>query len=309
MAESSGGLLHRDASPEAVRLLRIWVFGIWTAIVVLDPLPMLSRLPAAVFDPAGIAGAVPPAWRPFLISSGFLWALKLALLGSLALVLVDRSAKAAAVVACALLTLYQGIVRGFGYVDHAEIALLFASYFLAAFAIADSSVAKRAHRAAGVNPSAIPFVAILAALLFSYSFAGVYRVTHAGPAIFRSDSLAHWIVIDTHMLLQPFLSWELDRWVLGHPWAYALLKIGFPLQSLVEILAPFCLVSRAWRRVFLSVMVPFHLLSWALFKILFWENLLLYVLLFDWSHWQRRFAGAGQSRSRRSDPASIVSRA
>jgi len=305
MAKSACSLLHHDAPPQALKLLRIWVFGIWTAIVLLDPLPMLSRLPASTFDPAGILGVLPTDYRPMLISSPFLWGLKLALLVSLTLVLIDRCMKSAAVVACVLLTFEQGIVRGFGYVDHAEIALLFAGYFLALFAIADSILARRAERPeSAVNPNAIPFVAILATLLFSYSFTGVYRITHAAPEIFLSNTLAHWIVMDTHMLLQPFFSWELDRWVLEHRWAYRLLKAGFPIQAFVEVLAPFCLVSRACRRVFLIVMVPFHLLSWLLFKILFWENLLLYVLLLDWTYWQRRFTTAWRTSPRRSSSRS-----
>src|SRR5205823_6246364 len=43
-----------------------------------------------------------------------------------------------AVTTCVLLTLYQGLPRSFGFLNHAQLALLYAAYVLAAFPCADA---------------------------------------------------------------------------------------------------------------------------------------------------------------------------
>lgn len=284
-------LIHDDVSPGALNFLRVWVFGIWLCIVALDPLPVIAHLPAALFHPAGILlWWVPASFQPFLIETQFLYGLKFITIASLLFVILNKWMKPAAILSCILLTVYQGIIRGFGYVDHAEIVLLFSAYFLTLFAVADSVIHERdsGGRASLPNLNSIPFVVILTFLLFTYSLTGVHRVAHGGLDVFTSDTLKAWIVMDTHMLLQQMFSWNLDGLILKHSLLYEFLKGGLPIQTLFEMFAPFCLISRKFRYAFLFVMIPFHLLSWLFLKIFFWENLLLFILLFDWKQVPKR---------------------
>jgi hypothetical protein len=48
---------------------------------------------------------------------------------------------------------------------------------------------------------------------------------------------------------------------------------------LIEVFSLFCLSSRPFRIFWLSVMVPFHLLTLIFMNIFFWQNLLLFPLL------------------------------
>lgn len=290
-------LIHADATAQGLRTLWCYVYGLWFLIVLADPLAVLSDLPMSTFKPAGLLlRALPDSLEPWLLTGAFLYCLKFATALLLLLAVLNVWMKTTSVLSCFLLTVYQGIVRGFGYVDHAELALLFAAYFLSLFAVADALVQANSGEATNsrvdpdskVNPNSIPFVAILAFLLFSYVFTGVHRLAHGGLEVFGSDTLKAWIVMDQHMLHQLFFSWNLAEWVLEHPRIMWILEIAFPFQLLVEILAPLCLVSRRFRYLFLLVMVPFHLLSWLFLKILFWENLLLYSLLSEGGLWKAR---------------------
>ena len=66
------------------------------------------------------------------------------------------------------------------------------------------------------------------------------------------------------------------------------LKINRPDGfTLLEVLAPLCLLSRRFRLIFAAVMVPFHLLATVVFHVSFWENLVLYGCLVDASIWPR----------------------
>jgi hypothetical protein len=65
-----------------------------------------------------------------------------------------------------------------------------------------------------------------------------------------------------------------------------MLRSGLPVITLFEITAPLCLASSHYRWVFIAVMLSFHLLSLVLMNIFFFDDMLLYLLLVDWS---RRF--------------------
>ena len=77
---------------------------------------------------------------------------------------------------------------------------------------------------------------------------------------------------------------------MDRPIFVTILETGYPIVTLLEILAPLCLVSLWFRRGFLLMMLPFHVMTFLVMGILFWENLALYVLLFDISRWLKKTA-------------------
>jgi hypothetical protein len=101
-----------------------------------------------------------------------------------------------------------------------------------------------------------------------------------GRGLLNVDSAAYWVADHAY------------RWYEGHrfqvglhlidgPAGRAFLRGGFVLTTLFEIASPLCLVSAAFRRVFVPFMLLFHLLAHVLINIVFLPHLLLYVFLFD----------------------------
>jgi hypothetical protein len=62
-----------------------------------------------------------------------------------------------------------------------------------------------------------------------------------------------------------------------------MLRLGLPVITLFEMTALLCLVSSHYRWIFIPTMFSFHLLSLAFMNIFFFDDMLLYLLLIDWS--------------------------
>ena len=275
-------LLHRDASPEALAFVRLYVFGLWFLSVLFDPLTVLSALPLSAFEPAGfLLRAVPDHMKGVLISAPFLYALKSTLLVSLALAAAGLLKSPAMLVSAFLLTIYQGIVRGFGHINHADMAFLYAAYFLAFFDLADRLRGEdSAETGPAVSNAGLPLLAAAAFMLLTYMYIGVFRIVHGGAALFSSDTLKFWMVQNGFRDFYP-VEFKWPSLLLDYPVLYKFLKASFPILTLFEIFALFALVSRPFRVAFLLVIVPFHVMSVLFMNIRFEQNLFLCLLLLD----------------------------
>ena len=78
------------------------------------------------------------------------------------------------------------------------------------------------------------------------------------------------------------IGWHVPEW----PCVMFMLRSGLPVVTMFEILAPLCLASSHFRWVFIPVMLSFHALSLVFMNIFFFDDMLIYLLLVDWS---RRF--------------------
>jgi hypothetical protein len=78
------------------------------------------------------------------------------------------------------------------------------------------------------------------------------------------------------------IGWHIPEW----PWVVFMLRSGLPVITVFEITAPLCLAVPHYRWIFIPVMFSFHLLSLVFMNILFFDDMLVYLLLIDWS---RRF--------------------
>lgn len=274
-------LLHQDAPPGALRAARLWVFALWIVKIVTEPLERLAEFPPANLPPIGVLKLIPEAAWPWLLTAGVLLAFRvltaICLLGSC----VGPLQTVAAVASCLLLTFHQGLIRGIGYVSHLELPLLYAVYILAASAVIDRTVGKARSAAAPAPASSdVPLVAIAMVLCLTYTATGLSRLILGAPAVFHPDTLTAWIA--GYSYETTYHGWTLGRAVLDLPLASrAMLSAGLVVVTVTELLAPCCLVSRRFRRFFLAVMIPFHLVTYVTMNILFWENLALYVFLFD----------------------------
>ncbi len=262
--------------------LELYIFGIWALSVLFDPLQVLSRLPFEVFEPVGVLHFLPEAVRRLLLGETFLFALKAATLASLVWAMAGRAVWPAGLTASVLLTVYQGIVRGFGTINHDHLPMLYAVYLLSLFSLADEAVRRRdpgGFAARRADLDRLAWVSIPAFMLIAYSFLGAYRFVFGGPALFASDALKQWILRNAHREMY-FVSWDPEAFLAAHPWVYTAVKTGFPAVTLVEFLAPLCLFVRPLRWVFLGVMIPFFFLNTLLMNIPFWQNFMSCLLVF-----------------------------
>ena len=113
---------------------------------------------------------------------------------------------------CVLLTVHQSLVRSVGYINHAEVSLLLATYV---FAI----------RAWTPRPGR-NFEPLTIALLvtLTYMLTGTYRIAHGGLSVFTSDSIVYWAV--ENALCPEYFEFGWGAHVVRTPLSMELLKAG-----------------------------------------------------------------------------------
>jgi hypothetical protein len=180
-----------------------------------------------------------------------------------------------------LLFLADGITKGFnGFVNHAELGILYASLILAIFPTGDGfSLFKNG--SARQKPDAyysVPILAIAFTLCLAYTFVGVHRLLYGGMEQFTNHAM------EIHLLRNSleYSKWgfDLGLFVVSSEPLLILFKAGFFAITLFEVFSLYALVNRTFLYIWLAVMVPFHLLSLFTMNIFFWENLILILVLF-----------------------------
>jgi hypothetical protein len=269
-------LIHAQAGPRLLRLARLGIFLLWIVKLLLDPLWRLGNLPPELVQPTGLIALIPPGVFPFFWSVTGLTLLWILTLVAFLAALTNRAFPVVATTAAFLLTLYSSVIRSFGPAVHTDIVLLLATYVLALFAWADLA-AKKSGR---LPVSSAPLITIVALLGLTYSLVGLNRASADFP-VFTGNSMEIW-TIDASLRAYYFnteVGWHLPEW----PLVVFFLRAGLPVITFFEITAPLCLISPWYRRIFIPVMLSFHLLSLVLMNIFFFDDMFLYLLLVDWS--------------------------
>jgi hypothetical protein len=302
-------LIHADATERDYTLLRAWILGLWLFEVLRNPIGDLDRLPAAGYVPPEVFQRAIPGDGSWLVQAGVPDAVQWSAVVVLVVSMFARRWALAVAVAAVLVTVHQGLTRSFSYVFHPQLALLYGLYAIVLFDVARALIPARARasqeagssaRSAGsdaetVSVWAVPYLGVLGALCLTYSFTGVYRITHGGPALFFSDALEGWLVHRPLVFGQ-----GMGQALVGLPAAPIWLGVGFAVVTLFEALALFALVSPRFRLWFVVVMVGFHVSTYAFMGIAFWQNLLLFPLFFERVRpsWRRSVGGSATSGSR-----------
>lgn len=271
-------MIYEQARPQTLGLVRIVVFSIWLVKIIPEPFSFLAELPRSIFKPAGVLRVVPQAGWQWLLDPEFLAILKVVLVLLLFLALLGARPYRVIAILCAIfLTLHQGLVRSFTFVNHQELAALLFVYVVAIFPAADGlSVSKptRTHASPQIYSAALLTMTIL--IMLPYCAIAAFRIVNSAPGIFLSNSLAFWFGSLSGLDAD---GWSLGKWLLRQPFLLAVSNVGFPLVTGFELFSPLCLIMPRFRRVWLVVMVLFHCLCWVILNIFFWENLILLVLL------------------------------
>ena len=277
-------LIHEHAGPRLLRLARLGIFALWIVKLLLDPLWRLADLPIEMFRPVGILNKLPLGTLAWLLTGNGLTALLVTTLVVLILGLTDRAFPIVATIAAFLLTAYSSLNRSFGPAVHTDIVLLLAVYALAGFAWADWIALKFGDKTNLKASSSYPLITIITLLFLSYCMVGLNRTVAGGINVFTGDTMEAWC-IDASMRGYYFntnVGWHIPEW----PTVVFMLRSGLPVITLFEIMAPLCLAVPHFRWIFMPVILSFHLLSLVFMNIFFFDDILLYLLLIDWS---RRF--------------------
>jgi hypothetical protein len=275
-------LIHAQAGPRLLRLARLGIFLLWIVKLLLDPLWRLAEMPRALFSPVGILALLPGSVIDNLLTPTGLTAFLIVTLVVLVIGLTDRAFPLLATLAAVLLTAYSSLIRSFGPAVHTDIVLLLAVYALAAFAWADCLAPKLVDKKAVPGAwSSYPLITIVSMLCLSYCLVGLNRAVSGGISVFTSDTMEVW-AIDASLRGYYFntdIGWHIPEF----PWIVFMLRSGLPAITVFEITAPLCLAVPHYRWIFLPVMLSFHAMSLVFMNIFFFDDMLLYLLLIDWS--------------------------
>jgi hypothetical protein len=180
--------------------------------------------------------------------------------------------------ACLALTVSEGILRGCGQFPHRYIIVLLLAYLLCGFPAADALTLfpPRTRRTADPRPSRAALVSATLLLCLTYSLTAARRLSSGGLAIYLDDTILC-ATATRDAELGAAGGWGL--WACESVPAAWALRLGFPLVTLLELLAPVCLFSKPFRWGWIAVMAPFHLATGLLMGIWFIHNLALIPVL------------------------------
>jgi hypothetical protein len=272
-------VLNERVSPQLLGAVRIAVFGLWLANVSLVHLEDLAGLPRELLSRYGVLWLIPPPVWSWMWSAPFLLGSKVALVAGLCwLILGLPRYQAVAIVTCVLITLFDGMEKSLGHINHSKFVMLYAAWVLAAFPSADGlSLSPRRGAPAPPVMYAAPVIAISLLILVPYSMIGAFRLGRSGPGIFFGDAIKNWFLKRCYEASVPGFRFGIV--VAENAALLAMTKVGFTVIGLLELLSPLCLVSRWFRWLWIPAMIGFHFLSLVTMNIFFWQNSILILLV------------------------------
>jgi hypothetical protein len=287
---SSGATFWRWGSLAHVTALRAAVLGIWLVIVALTPYGDYSRLPLTMSEGYSLGRLLlgVPALKAWLLSHPVLLALQGGGVLSCALALLyPNRCRWLTPVALGFVFVLDHLTRSFnGYVNHAQLAPLFMLFIVAILG------GKRHLPTLGLREGQDPSgrgetILWLAALMIviPYTFIALNRMLVGGVEVFRGDALLDYINLTSRRY--SVYGSDLFLGLIRVAWLGAGLKVGFFVTTLFEVTSFAALLSRAYRRAWLVVIVAFHFVTLFAMNIFFWENLILILVIFGWGIWRR----------------------
>lgn len=279
--------IYLNSTARDLGIIRFTVFAIWLIIITLSPITSYSYLPVELFQPLGIFSLIFPDSNSFftllILSETFLFFLKYSLILGIILCMVGfRPFSYVAIPTVLLLFLIDGIIKGFGgFVNHAELGILYTTIILALFRSSDGfSIFNKRSDSKEIPDDyyTLPILLIALTLTLAYSFIGIHRFLYGGVEQFFNDSM--FVHLTVNSLNYSKFSFDFGLLIVESKYLLTITKIGFLAVTIFEIASPFILLFKALRYLWLIVIIPFHLLSLFLMNIFFWENLILIILLF-----------------------------
>ena len=284
-------LLHSDAGPKTLVWMVKFMFAIWLVRYFVDPLPTLSELPVEYSAPVGMLKFVPTAIYEGMHSFFALGIIRYMIVLLCIGVWIPKIRLKAAISGCIMILIANTIVRGFGHVNHAEIAPWLVTAVLTFYM---TRLTRDQIECPDNNPDPNASTAmVLATTVFAvtYSLVGAARLVNGGIGLFAGDSIVNSMLRMSHH--DWLLEFNFAHVMVASPLMLLMLKLGTAAVTIFELAAPFCLISDRFRKAFLLFVPAFHLGAILIFKIDFIENvftMLLFVNLTSWLNQESKAA-------------------
>lgn len=282
---SFGKSLYEGLGPQSLALFRIYLLGYWLIEISRSTLPRLATFDPHWYSPHGLWVLTPASLRDLMFGAVALHCMKwVTLLGVVWMLLGLPGRRGVSYVNLFLLLLFTSFLRGFGHPDHSHVQIFLVTVVLSFSPAWDVWSVSRTSQAS-CDPSAVPppqygqsFAAM--ALIFSlpYFATGVYRLAKEGLGIFLGASMQHFLARDS-LVLDDF-AFSAGLWIVEHQVLLPVINLSFFLVTLAELGAPFAHLKRGYCTVFLTVILPFHLLAPLLMHILFLQNIVVILGLY-----------------------------
>ncbi|MFT4175547.1 MAG: hypothetical protein QM627_02720 [Luteolibacter sp.] len=269
-----------SGSAASLGFARFGIFAVWAVIVATTDVRGLAMLPDFLYSPTGILRIFGKGFAEHC-TPGVMGAFQWLLCGWLVvLALGIRPYRWVAWGGVIGLLLFESWVKSYSsFINHGQLGILYAAIGLALFPAGDAWVLFRFREVIPKKPSryasGMAFTAFVCAL--AYAFVGIRRLA-LGPEVMWDDSLPRWVVSRTLEPMGYGFVWGLD--VVRTSVLLWMLKVGFVVTTVFEVISPWVLFHDRLRRCWLAVMVPFHLLTLLTMNIFFWENLVLVMIYF-----------------------------
>jgi len=272
--------LRLGLSPDVhLAMIRIAVFVVWAWQIVTYRAGSLADLPREIVRPPGLFDN---AALQALYGSGV--ALELLRWGTVALCVAAAAAvrpfAPIAVAAVAGIVVTYGAMQSIGgYVNHAQQNVLWIAVLLVAAPCADrlsmsgpppDSARSRDHA------TTVTLIALLVAA--TYAMTGLRRVGVGGVSVFTGESMKIWVT--ARSLQYSAFPLDVGLVVLRSRAIERLLQVGLLVSTVFEIASPLAVCWRRFRWVWIAVMVGFHVGVLFMMRIIFWENIVLILVVF-----------------------------
>lgn len=263
-------------------IMRIVVFGLCFVYVLGAPYTQLGILPTTLHNPTALFSLLPPTWQAFLISQPGLSTVKPLLLICLICSVVGlRPFRLWAVSSAVLLLVFDMVYKGYAfYFWHSQFALIYCAVILAFSPCVDSYQVSSNQTPKIRRDPAYKVVPLLIGLAVTicYALLGVRRIVEGNVAIYFDDTILNFTAVRA---FEPtFFTFQVGFWPLTSPTLAVLSKLGFAVVTVFEALAPLAVVSQTFRRIWVWVILAFHVTALVTMNIWFWENVLLVLLFF-----------------------------
>jgi hypothetical protein len=294
----------RWGSREHATAVRLAVLLIWLAIVAITPYGSYAKLPPEMVEGYGLGRLLlgTHALKAFFFTYSVLMALKWGAIAACALAACfPNRCRWLTPVVLALVVVLDSLTKSLnGYINHAQLVPLFVLLVFAVFGGkralptlgfgggAAPVPETGAVRSSGgtVEPSYAPVVWLAGLMLIvPYTFIAINRLLVGGVEVFQGDALLDYINLTSRRYSVYGSSVFLG--LIRISWLAAGLKAGYFVTTLFELTSAAAMFSRAYRRVWLVVIVSFHFITLFAMNIFFWENLLLVLVIFGWGLWRR----------------------
>ena len=264
-------------------IARILVFSILLVDLLVDDLPALVSMPQEAFLPRGVLRCLPAAWMSTILQGEFLRGFTL-VYGGILLLGVCGIGRAWLITGTALLgtIFFLGMARGFGgHVNHQELIVLHCLFFFfsrRAFATASVNALlwKRPTNETDDDVSRLLLRALCFWVLLTYFMIGVARLQTSDLRLYGTNAMTFYAL--QHSTKWNYWNFSFARDLLNQPAFELVLKVAFPMATILELTAPLAVMVRRLVWPIVISLWLFHLSILFCMNIFFWQNMLLLLL-------------------------------